>query len=193
MDRKSVPAVVLPNGCFEHRFSFDPGDLVHLRKRIWEAGAEKILQYSVRLHGTGKGWSLTKAAWHVSDTTAPENNTMVATDAKQCKKVLDHCGRIGEREGIRVRRSYRLQIIIKNPRSKLWGIEDFSLKYLSMRGNKSPAPPVFRPKGRGIKPLRHESNIMENQFDPRTIENEEEHKIIINTLPRDVKRNMSER
>jgi hypothetical protein len=43
-------------------------------------------------------------------------------------------------------------LLIKNPRSKLRGIEDFSLKYLRMWGNKSPAPPVFRPKGRGIKP-----------------------------------------
>jgi hypothetical protein len=31
--------------------------------------------------------------------------------------------------------------------------EDFSLKSLSMRGNKSPTPPALRPKGRGIIPL----------------------------------------
>jgi hypothetical protein len=42
--------------------------------------------------------------------------------------------------------------LIKNPRSKLRGIEDFSLKSLRMRGNKSPTPPVFRSKLRGIKP-----------------------------------------
>ena len=40
----------------------------------------------------------------------------------------------------------------EEPRSKLLGIEDFSLKYHRMQGNKSPAPPVFRSKLRGIKP-----------------------------------------
>jgi hypothetical protein len=42
---------------------------------------------------------------------------------------------------------------IKNPRHEWRGIEDFSLKSLRMRGNNSPAPPVLRPEGRGIKPL----------------------------------------
>jgi hypothetical protein len=32
------------------------------------------------------------------------------------------------------------------------GIEDFSLKYSRIWGNKSPTPPVFRSKLRGIKP-----------------------------------------
>jgi len=35
--------------CFEHRFPFDPSDFVHFRKRIGEAGFEKIFEYSVRL------------------------------------------------------------------------------------------------------------------------------------------------
>jgi hypothetical protein len=44
------------------------------------------------------------------------------------------------------------QFCIKNPRRKQRGIEDFSLKSSRMRVNKSPVPPVLRPKGRGIKP-----------------------------------------
>jgi hypothetical protein len=44
--------------------------------------------------------------------------------------------------------------IIKNPRRERRGIKDFSLKSLCLRGNKSPAPPVLRPEGRGIKPRR---------------------------------------
>jgi hypothetical protein len=40
----------------------------------------------------------------------------------------------------------------KQPKSKLLGVEDFSLKSLPMRGNKSPALPVFHSKLRGIKP-----------------------------------------
>jgi hypothetical protein len=44
----------------------------------------------------------------------------------------------------------------KNPRRKQRGIEDFSLKSLRMRGNKSPVPPVYVLKGgelnlKGIK------------------------------------------
>ena len=41
---------------------------------------------------------------------------------------------------------------IKHPRRERRGIEDFFLKSLCIRGNKSPVPPVLRPKGRGIKP-----------------------------------------
>ena len=36
--------------CFEHRFPFDPSDFVHFRKRIGEAGFEKIFRYSVAMH-----------------------------------------------------------------------------------------------------------------------------------------------
>jgi hypothetical protein len=38
------------------------------------------------------------------------------------------------------------------PGAELRGIEDFSLKSLRMWGNKSPIPPGFRSKLRGIKP-----------------------------------------
>jgi IS5 family transposase len=93
--------------CFEHRFPFDPSDFVHFRKRIGEGGFEKIFQYSVRLHGEEKEQTVTKAQWHLSDTTVQENNTTFPTDAKVCKKVIEHCNRIAEKEGIQVRRSYR--------------------------------------------------------------------------------------
>ena len=36
---------------FEHKFPCDPSDFVHFRKRIGEAGVEKIFAYSVHLHG----------------------------------------------------------------------------------------------------------------------------------------------
>jgi hypothetical protein len=38
---------------------------------------------------------------------------------------------------------------IKYPAAEQRGIEDFALKSLRMRGNKSPAPPVLRPRGAG--------------------------------------------
>jgi IS5 family transposase len=36
---------------FEHKFPCDPSDFVHFRKRIGEAGVEKIFAYSIKLHG----------------------------------------------------------------------------------------------------------------------------------------------
>jgi integrase len=40
----------------------------------------------------------------------------------------------------------------EEPRSKLLGIKDFTLKSLSIRGNISPRTPSYRSKLRGIKP-----------------------------------------
>jgi IS5 family transposase len=90
--------------CFEHRFPFDPSDFVHFRKRIGEAGFEKIFAQSVKLHGAEKGTE--QAKWHLSDTTVQENNTTFPTDAKLCKKVIDQCNKIAEKTGVRLRRSY---------------------------------------------------------------------------------------
>jgi len=93
--------------CFEHRFPFDPSDFVHFRKRIGEAGFEKIFAYSVKAHGEEKGSSKAEAKWHLSDTTVQENNTTYPTDAKLCKKVIDGCNLIAKETGIQLRRSYR--------------------------------------------------------------------------------------
>jgi hypothetical protein len=42
---------------------------------------------------------------------------------------------------------------VKNPAAEPRGVEDSSLRSSHMRGNKSPAPPVLRLRGRGIEPL----------------------------------------
>jgi len=93
--------------CFEHRFPFDPSDFVHFRKRIGEAGFEKIFEYSVQVHEEDKGTGNAKVKWHLSDTTVQENNTTYPTDAKLCKKVIEGCNRIAAEAGIKMRRSYR--------------------------------------------------------------------------------------
>jgi IS5 family transposase len=93
--------------CFAHRFPFDPSDFVHFRKRIGEAGFEKIFEYSVEVNGEGKGGGKVREKWHLSDTTVQENNTTFPTDAKICKKVIEGCNRIAEESGIKMRRSYR--------------------------------------------------------------------------------------
>ena len=36
---------------FQHKYPCDPSDLVHFRDRIGEAGAAKIMAYSITIHG----------------------------------------------------------------------------------------------------------------------------------------------
>ena len=92
--------------CFQHRFPFDPSDLVHFRKRIGEAGFEKIFEYSVQMHREEPGAADAVGKWHLSDTTVQENATTFPTDAKLYKKVIDGCNRIAKKSGIKLRRSY---------------------------------------------------------------------------------------
>jgi IS5 family transposase len=88
---------------FEHHFPFDPSDFVHFRKRAGEEGMGKIFAYSVHLHGleVEKNGKLV-----LSDTTVQENFTTFPTDAKLCKKVIDKCNKIAEKEGIKQRQKF---------------------------------------------------------------------------------------
>lgn len=88
---------------FEHTFPFDPSDFVHFRKRIGEAGIGKIFAYSVKLHGKDVS---KKSKLSLSDTTVQENNTTFPTDAKLCKKVIDACNKIADKEAINQRQRY---------------------------------------------------------------------------------------
>lgn len=88
---------------FEHKFPFDPSDFVHFRNRVGEEGIGKIFAYSVQLHGKDVA---SKSRLVLSDTTVQENNTTFPTDAKLCKKVIDNCNKIAEKEGITQRRTY---------------------------------------------------------------------------------------
>jgi len=88
---------------FEHKFPFDPSDFVHFRNRIGEAGVAKIFAYSVHLHGSEVA---KKSKFVLSDTTVQENNTTFPTDAKLCKKVIDNCNKIAEKQGVKQRQRY---------------------------------------------------------------------------------------
>lgn len=87
---------------FQHDFPFDPSDFVHFRKRIGEAGIEKIFKHSVELHG-----KQAKSKMVLSDTTVQENNTSFPTDAKLARKVIDKCNAIATEEGIQQRQTYK--------------------------------------------------------------------------------------
>ena len=87
---------------FQHQFPCDPSDFVHFRKRIGESGIEKIFLQSVQLHHPRNR----KSNYELSDTTVQENNTTFPTDAKLCKKVIDHCNRIAKKENLPQRQTY---------------------------------------------------------------------------------------
>lgn len=87
---------------FKHQFACDPSDFVHFRKRIGEAGVEKIFEHSISLHGHRHNDKMV-----LSDTTVQENNTTFPTDAKLVKKVIDKCISIAKETGIEQRQSYR--------------------------------------------------------------------------------------
>ena len=89
---------------FEHKFPCDPSDFVHFRKRIGEEGVAKIFAYSVKIHGEEVP---KQAKFVLSDTTVQGNNTTFPTDAKMCKKVIDKCVEIAEKEDIKLRCKYK--------------------------------------------------------------------------------------
>ena len=88
---------------FEHTFPFNPSCFVHFRKRVGEDGIAKIFAYSVRLHCCEVS---KQAKFVLSDTTVQENHTTFPTDAKTCKKVIDKCNTIADKEEIKQRQRF---------------------------------------------------------------------------------------
>ena len=90
---------------FQWNLPCDPLDLVHFRKRVGEAGMEKIFQASVALHGKA---GLEREV--VVDTTVQEKNITFPTDTKLRVKVISRCWKLAAEEGIHLRRSYRREL-----------------------------------------------------------------------------------
>jgi IS5 family transposase len=88
---------------FQHKFPFDPSDFVHFRKRIGQQGFQKIFAHSVLLHGE----DVHNQKLSLSDTTVQGNNTTFPTDVKLCKKVIDKCNAMAEKEGVKQRQNYK--------------------------------------------------------------------------------------
>lgn len=87
---------------FCHVFPCDPSGLVHFRKRIGEAGIEKVFAHSVALHGKDA-----RTDQVMSDTTVQGNDITFPTDAKLAKKIIDKCNKIAKKEGVSQRQSYK--------------------------------------------------------------------------------------
>jgi IS5 family transposase len=90
---------------FQWKVPIEPSDLVHFRKRIGEAGVEKILAVSVALHG-----KKAQEKEIVIDTTVQEKNITYPTEAKLHRRMIEHCRKIARRENILLRQSYQRTI-----------------------------------------------------------------------------------
>jgi len=90
---------------FQWEFPCDPSDLVHFRKRIGEEGVKKVFAYSVAIHGKAA-----QEAVVIADTTVQEKNITFPTDVKLYRRIVEHCWRIADREGIILRQRYSRKV-----------------------------------------------------------------------------------
>lgn len=87
---------------FQWELPCDPSDLVHFRHRIGEAGAQLILAVSARMHG-----AKAQEVEVVVDTTVQEKSITHPVDSKLHRRIIEHCWKLADQEGIVLRRSYR--------------------------------------------------------------------------------------
>lgn len=87
---------------FQHAFPCDPSDFVHFRKRVGEAGIEKIFTYSVQIFGNEAHEEV-----QLSDTTVQENHTTFPTAAKLAYKIIKNCNVIAQKEAVKQRQTYK--------------------------------------------------------------------------------------
>jgi transposase, IS5 family len=93
---------------FQYRLPFDPSDFVHFRHRIGAEGMEKIFKQSIDLFGEKV---IKKEVKEVRvDTTVQEKNITYPTDRKLYEKTIEHCKRIANEEGIKLKRTYTREI-----------------------------------------------------------------------------------
>jgi len=93
---------------FQYKLPFDPSDFVHFRKRIGEEGMEKIFKQSIDLYGEQVIHSEVKEVR--VDTSVQEKNITFPTDRKLNEKVIEYCKRIAGKEGIKLKRTYTMEI-----------------------------------------------------------------------------------
>lgn len=87
---------------FQWQLPCDPSDLVYFRKRIGEAGMQRILKVSAQLHG-----DKALETEVVVDTTVQEKNITHPTDTKLAHKIIRRCWKLADRNGVKLRRRYR--------------------------------------------------------------------------------------
>lgn len=97
---------------FQWRVPCDPSEMTYFRRRIGEAGVERIFQASITIHGR-----VAEEEEVIADTTVQEKNITFPTDSKLAIKVIETIWRIAKREGVSLRQSYVR--VLKRERWKL--------------------------------------------------------------------------
>jgi transposase, IS5 family len=93
---------------FQYNLPFDPSDFVHFRHRIGAEGMEKIFKQSIDLFGTD---FIRKEVKEVRvDTTVQEKNITYPTDRKLYEKAIEHCKKIAQTHGLKLKRTYTREI-----------------------------------------------------------------------------------
>lgn len=87
---------------FQWSLPCDPTDLVYFRQRIGEKGTQLILEVSAQMHGPKA-----QEAEVVVDTTVQEKNITYPTDSKLCRKIIQRCWKLADKNKIQLRRRYR--------------------------------------------------------------------------------------
>lgn len=99
---------------FQWGLPCQPSELVHFRKRIGEAGVNKIFEASLRLHKD----KIDKENELVIDTTVQEANVTYPTETKLREQVVKRLWRLGQREGIKWERSYKFTVFGLSKRAR---------------------------------------------------------------------------
>ncbi len=86
---------------FQKSKPFEPSEFSHFRKRTGKEGAEKILQYSIKLFEKEVDVKEVKI-----DSTVQEKNITYPVDVKQYRKIINKCREIAKKESLRLRQSY---------------------------------------------------------------------------------------
>jgi IS5 family transposase len=87
---------------FQWQLPCDPSDLVYFRARIGQAGVERILKVSARMHG-----DKAQETEVVVDTTVQEKNITHPTDTKLAHKIIRRCWKLADKNNLALRRRYR--------------------------------------------------------------------------------------
>lgn len=87
---------------FQWQLPCDPSDLVYFRRRIGEAGMQRILKVTAQMHG-----AKAREKEVVVDTTVQEKNVTYPTDTKLAHKIIRRCWKLADRHDVKLRRRYR--------------------------------------------------------------------------------------
>ena len=93
---------------FQKRPPMNPIDMTKFRKRIGEAGAEKIFKISLMVNAE----EITSKAMKqvMIDSTVQEKNITFPTDARLYRKIIERVLKVSEREHLELRRTYTREV-----------------------------------------------------------------------------------